>query len=104
MASVLDWMNCAGGSSDRWEKGILRSIHTIQANGVPEKIVFVRKRNKKSNWLAILSKDCTLSYQENIRIYGMRWYTEVFLKRQSPSYNTLICHTTIVFVRYIVLS
>ncbi|WP_058306262.1 IS4 family transposase [Gracilibacillus massiliensis] len=97
------------------KKGILRSIHTTQANGVPIKVVFVRNRNKKSEWLAILSTDCTLSDQEIIRIYGMRWDIEVFFKTtksllklqkefQSRSYDGLISHTTIVFTRYIVLS
>jgi hypothetical protein len=97
------------------KKGILRSIHTTQANGVPIKVVFVRNRNKKSEWLAILSTDCTLSDHEIIRIYGMRWDIEVFFKTtksllklqkefQSRSYDGLISHTTIVFARYIVLS
>ncbi|MUV37072.1 hypothetical protein JNUCC1_00878 [Lentibacillus sp. JNUCC-1] len=97
------------------KRGILRSIHTTQANGVPIKIVFVRNRNKKSDWLAILSTDCTLSDREIIRIYGMRWDIEVFFKTtksllklqkefQSRSYDALISHTTIVFARYIVLS
>lgn len=97
------------------KKNILRSIHTTQANGVPVKIVFVRNRNKKSDWLAILSTDCTLSDQDIIRIYGMRWDIEVFFKTiksllnlqkefQSRSYDALISHTTIVFTRYIVLS
>ncbi|WP_058306276.1 IS4 family transposase [Gracilibacillus massiliensis] len=97
------------------KKGILRSIHTTQANGVPIKVVFVRNRNKKSEWLAILSTDCTLSDQEIIRIYGMRWDIEVFFKTtksllklqkefQSRSYDGLISHTTIVFARYIILS
>lgn len=97
------------------KNGILRSIHTTQANGVPVKVVFVRNRNKKSDWLAILSTDCTLSDQEIIRIYGMRWDIEVFFKTtkslfklekefQSRSYDALISHTTIVFTRYIVLS
>ncbi|MDM8102869.1 MULTISPECIES: IS4 family transposase [Oceanobacillus] len=97
------------------KKNILRSIHTTQANGVPVKVVFVRNRNKKSDWLAILSTDCTLSDQEIIRIYGMRWDIEVFFKTtksllnlqkefQSRSYDALISHTTIVFTRYIVLS
>ncbi|WP_077600813.1 IS4 family transposase [Oceanobacillus sojae] len=97
------------------KKGILRSIHTTQANGIPIKVVFVRNRNKKSEWLAILSTDCTLSDQEIIRIYGMRWDIEVFFKTtksllklqkefQSRSYDGLISHTTIVFARYIVLS
>ncbi len=97
------------------KKGILRSIHTTQANGVPVKVVFVRNRNKKSEWLAILSTDCTLTDQEIIRIYGMRWDIVVFFKTtksllklqkefQSRSYDALISHTTIVFTRYIVLS
>jgi len=97
------------------QKGILRSIHTTMANGVPVKVVFVRNRNKKRQWLAILSTDCTLSDQEIIRIYGIRWDIEVFFKTvksllklqkefQGRSYDSMISHTTIVFTRYIVLS
>lgn len=97
------------------KKGILRSIHTVMANGTPVKVVFIQNRNKKSEWLAILSTDCTLSEQEIVRIYGMRWDIEVFFKTtksllklqkefQSRSYDGLISHTTIVFARYIVLS
>lgn len=97
------------------KKGILRSIHTVMANGTPVKIVFIQNRNKKSEWLAILSTDCTLSEQEIVRIYGMRWDIEVFFKTtksllklqkefQGRSYDGLISHTTIVFARYIVLS
>jgi len=68
------------GKPTTGKKGILRSIHTKQANGVRVKVGFVRNRNKKSNWLAILSTDLTLSDQEIIRIYGMRWDIEVFFK------------------------
>src|SRR5690625_3354679 len=96
-------------------KGILRSICTTMANGVQVKVVFVRNRNKKSEWLAILSTDCTLTETEIIRIYGMRWDIEVFFKTtksllklqkefQGRSYDLLISHTTIVFSRYILLS
>lgn len=102
-------------SPTQGKKGILRSIQTTQANGIPVKVVFVRNRNKKSEWLAILSTDCTLCEQEIIRIYGIRWDIEVFFKTtksllklqkefQGRSYDSLICHTTIVFTRYIVLS
>ncbi|WP_383065415.1 transposase, partial [Streptomyces sp. NPDC056638] len=97
------------------KKGILRSIHTTMANGTSVKVVFIRNRNKKSEWLAILSTDCTLSEQDIVRIYGMRWDIEVFFKTaksllklekefQSRSYDALISHTTIVFARFIVLS
>lgn len=97
------------------KRSILRSIHTTMANGVPVKVVFVRNRNKRSQWLAILSTDCTLTEQEIVRTYGMRWDIEVFFKAtksllklqkefQGRSYDSLISHTTIVFSRYILLS
>lgn len=97
------------------KKGILRSIQTTMANGVAVKVVFIRNRNKRSEWLAILSTDCTLTDTEIIRIYGMRWDIEVFFKVtksllklqkefQGRSYDSLISHTTIVFARYILLS
>lgn len=97
------------------KKGIMQSIQTTMANGVQVKVVFIQNRNKKSEWLAILSTDCTLSEQEIVRIYGMRWDIEVFFKTtksllrlqkefQGMSYDLLISHTTIVFSRYIVLS
>lgn len=84
------------------------SIHNV-------KVIFVTNRNKKSEWLAILSTDCALSEQEIIRIYGMRWDIEVFFKTtksllklqkefQGRSYDLMISRTTIVFSRFILLS
>lgn len=113
--SLDELYRIAKPTTEKRGQGILRSIYTTQANGVQVKVVFVRNRNKKSDWLAILSTDLTLSDQEIIRIYGMRWDIEVFFKTtksllklqkefQSRSYDALISHTTIVFARYIVLS
>lgn len=96
-------------------KGILRSIHTMLATGLPVKLVFVRHRSKKKEWLAILSTDCALDEREIIRTYGLRWDIEVFFKCtksllrlqkefQGRSYDLLISHTTIVFTRYILLA
>jgi hypothetical protein len=97
------------------KKYILRSICVELKSGLPVKIVFIQNRNKKSEWLAILSTDQTLSETEIVRIYGMRWDIEVFFKTvksllrlqkefQGRSFDLLISHTTIVFARYIVLS
>ncbi|MEK5446685.1 transposase [Paenibacillus sp. FSL R7-0331] len=44
------------------------------------KLIFVRNRNKKREWLAILSTDVTLDAAEIIRIYSMRWSIETFFK------------------------
>ncbi|WP_313235970.1 IS4 family transposase [Sporosarcina ureae] len=97
------------------KKGILRSIDTVMKNGTPVKIVFIQNRNKRSEWLAILSTDCSLAEQEIVRIYGMRWDIEAFFKTaesllrlekefQNRSFDVLISHTIIVFARYIVLT
>jgi hypothetical protein len=96
-------------------KGILRSIRTQMVPGIPMVIVFVRHRTNKNEWLAILSTDRTLTEEEIIRIYSMRWDIETFFKCtksflklqkefQGRSYDMLISHTTIVFARYILLA
>jgi hypothetical protein len=94
---------------------ILRTICTQMIPGLSVKIVFVQNRSRKGEWLALLSTDVTLSEEEIIRIYGMRWDIETFFKCtksllrlqkefQGRSYDMLVSHTTIVFARYIVLS
>jgi hypothetical protein len=82
---------------------------------VPARIIFVRDRNRSKKWLAILTTNLELSDEEAIRIYGKRWEIECFFKVikshlqlakefQCRSYDALIAHTTIVFVRYIMLA
>lgn len=96
-------------------KGILRSIRTELVPNIPVIVVFVRHRTRKNEWLAILCTDCSLTEEEIIRIYGIRWDIETFFKCtksflclqkefQGRSYDLLISHTTIVFSRYILLS
>jgi hypothetical protein len=96
-------------------KDIQGSVNVQLAGGLAIKIVFVRNRNKKRDWLAILSTDCTLCDEEIVRIYGMRWQIETFFKVtksylqlgkefQGRSYDMLVSHTTIVFARYLLLS
>jgi len=81
---------------------------------VMAKIVFVRARNAKKKWLALLSTDIDLADEEIIKLYKRRWDIEVFFKItksylrlakefQSRSYDALVAHTTIVFARYIML-
>lgn len=93
---------------------IFGSLLVRTKNGISIKIVFVRNRNKKSECLYILSTNVTLSDSEIVRIYGNRWSIECFFKAsksflklgtefQCRSYGAIVCHTTIVFVRYILL-
>lgn len=93
---------------------IFGSLCVTTKNGIPVKIVFVRNRNKKSDCLYILSTDISLSDSEIVCIYGNRWSIECFFKAsksflklgsefQCRSYSAMVSHTTIVFVRYILL-
>ena len=95
-------------------KNIFGSLVVKTKTGIPVKIVFVRNRNKKSECLYILSTDVSLSESEIVRIYGNRWSIECFFKSsksflklgtefQSRNYGAMVCHTTIVFTRYIIL-
>ena len=98
---------------------LLSVIVTVGQNkeGMPieAKIVCVRNRSNRKDWLAILSTDTSLSEEEIIRLYGKRWDIEVFFKTcksylklltecHSLSYDALTAHTSIVLVRYMLLA
>lgn len=96
------------------QTAIWSSVIVQTACGLPVKLVFVQNRNKRREWLAILSSDLTLDPNEVVRIYGMRWSIETFFKVtksylklgtefQGRSFDMLISHTTIVFSRYLVM-
>ena len=82
---------------------------------IPAKVVYVRNRNKKKEYLCLISTDTTLDEKEIIRIYGKRWDIEVFFKVcksylnlskecNSLSYDAMTAHTAVVFTRYMMLS
>lgn len=85
--------------------------------GISARVVFVRNRNStnKREWLALLSTDITITEEEIIRIYGLRWDIEVYFKvcksflglakeYQGRSYDSMVAHTAIVTIRYMILS
>jgi len=95
----------------------LSVIVKIKSMGITidAKILFIRDKRAKKNWLAILSTNIELADDEIIRLYGMRWDIEVFFKMcksylkfakefQGRSYDMLVAHTTIVYVRYIMFA
>ena len=84
-------------------------------NVIPAKVVYVRNRNKRKEYLCIISTNTQLDENEIIRIYGKRWDIEVFFKVcksylqlskecRSISYDSITAHTAIVFTRYMMLS
>ena len=44
------------------------------------RLVFVRNRNHRKDWLVLVTTDMSLTAEEVIRIYGKRWGIEVFFK------------------------
>ena len=93
---------------------ILGEVIVSTKGNIPVKLVFIKNRNNKREWLVILSSDLSISSQEIVRIYGNRWSIEVFFKSiksfmklgtefQGRSYDMMISHTTIVYCRYILL-
>lgn len=96
---------------------LLSVLVTIEKDGesIPAKLVFVRNKSNRKDWLAIVSTDTELSEDEIIRIYGKRWDIEVFFKAcksylnlvkeyRGISYDAMNAHVAIVFSRYMMLS
>ena len=84
-------------------------------HSVDARIVCVRNRANRKDWLAIICTDMTLSEEEIIRIYGKRWDIEVFFKTcksflclgseyHGLSYDALTAHVALVFTRYMLMS
>ncbi len=82
---------------------------------IPAKIVCVRNKKNKKDWIAFICTNPKLSEEEIIRIYGKRWQIEVFFKTcksylqlisecHSLSYDALTAHVAIVFTRYLMIS
>ena len=63
-------------------KYLLSVIVDVVKDGktIPAKVVYVRNRNKRKEYLCIISTDTELDENEIIRIYGKRWDIEVFFK------------------------
>ncbi len=86
-----------------------------KAEEIPAKLVYVRNRNKRKDWLLLICTDMSLSEKEIIALYGKRWDIEVFFKTcksvlkltsecRSMNYDAICAHTAIVFLRYMFLA
>lgn len=84
-------------------------------NEIQARIVFVRDRNRSKKWLALLTTNLQHTEADAVRIYGKRWEIECFFKVvksnlrlakefQCRSYDAMTALTTIVFLRYMMLS
>jgi hypothetical protein len=99
-------------------KYLLSVVVTIQNSSgerMESRIVYVRDRAKRKNWIAFLCTDTGLSEEQIIELYGKRWSIEVFFKTcksylrftgefQQISYEAITAHTSIVAIRYMVFA
>lgn len=81
---------------------------------IPAKVVYVRNRSNRKDYLCLISTNIEIDEEEIIRIYSKRWQIEVFFKVcksylklakecRSLSYDAMTAHVAIVFMRYIML-
>ena len=86
-----------------------------EENAIPTRIVCVRNRNNRKDWIAFISTDVSMEPEEILRVYGKRWDIEVFFKTCKSmlhlgsechclSYDALNAHVSLVFIRYMLLS
>ena len=82
---------------------------------IAAKLVFVRNRSNRKDYLVLLSTDTSLTEDEVIALYGKRWDIEVFFKTcksvlklkkecRSLSYDAMCAQTAIVLTRYMFLA
>ena len=82
---------------------------------IPARIVCVRNKSNKKDWIALISTDTSIKEEEIIRHYGNRWNCEVYFKTckqylkmlsecRSTSFDAMTARLSIVCVRYMMLS
>lgn len=87
---------------------------TEDRSDIPAKLIYVRNRNNRKDYLVLLSTDVNLSPEEVINTYAKRWNIEVYFKMckqhlqlskyQGTSYDGIFAHTTLVCLAYLVLA
>ena len=97
------------------QKEIFGSINVkTKYHSIPVKLVFVRNRNKRNEYIVILTTDRSLADSEVVRYYGSRWSIECCFKVcksllklgeefHGIGYDMTVSTTAIVFTRYILL-
>ena len=96
---------------------LLSVLVDVEKDGttIPAKVVYVRNRNRRNEYLCLISTNTEIDEDEIIRIYGKRWNIEVFFKVcksylrltkecRTLSYDAMTAHVAIVFTRYMMLS
>ena len=117
-ASAIYKSNRKRRGKSRYQLSVRVDLYTKGAAGevtVPAKLVYVRHRRRRKEWVALICTDMEMSEDDIIALYGKRWDIEVFFKIcksylklagefNQLSYDAITAHTTIVMLRYMILS
>ncbi len=86
----------------------------VEGEVLPIKLVYIRNRNKRNDYLVLASTDIDLTEDEIIQLYARRWSVEVYFKMckqylklakyQGISYDGIFAHTTLVAIGYMILA
>lgn len=88
---------------------------TREGKTIPARLIYVRNRSNRKDYLCLISTNTNIDENEAIRIYGKRWQIEVFFKVcksylglarecRSLSYDAMSAHVAVVFARYMLLA
>jgi hypothetical protein len=93
------------------------NVKVSDKNGdaIPAKLVYVRNRNNKKQWICFICTDMRCSPEDVLRIYTLRWKTEEYFliakshlrlrtECHSTSYDAITAHMVIVAIRYMILA
>lgn len=77
---------CGARHHDGRSRYLLSVSVDVEKDGesIPVKLVYVRNKGNRKDYLVLISTDTQLSEEEIIRIYGKRWDIEVFSKPANP--------------------
>ncbi|MCF1679266.1 transposase, partial [Tetragenococcus koreensis] len=106
--------------ANKKRRGRSRYLLSVQVEALvdnerlPIKLVYIRNRNKRNEYLVLASTDPALIEDEIIQLYSRRWNIEIYFKMckqylklakyQGLSYDGIFAHTTLVAVAYMILA
>ncbi len=91
------------------------TVSQKDGGSIPARLVFIRNRSKRNDYLVLISSDMTMDEDDIIQTYGKRWAIEVFFKVakqylkivkgcSSRNYDAITAHTAITCAQYIMLA
>jgi hypothetical protein len=99
----------------RYLLSVTVKVSDKNGNAIPAKLVYVRNRNNRKQWICFICTDMKCSPEDVLRYYSIRWQTEEYFlvakshlrlrtECHSTSYDAITSHMIIVAIRYMILA